>query len=444
MDYEKLVREVLNRFKKAGADAEVYLEERDHLAIDVREQNLENLKRSASKGMGVRVLFRKRMSFVDSTDFSEASLDSIVDKGLSLAKMASEDEHNVFPAATGKTHKPTIYDPEIRKITIEEKTALAKDIEKKALAHHPLITKTEGCSYEDIEFRGIVANTLGIYESFAATYCEIRAGVVAEKGESQQPGEYETASRFFSGLMSASDIANNAGFRAVAMVGGEPVKTQKASVIFDRTTGERLLEGIADGLNGEHVELGRSFLKDRVGTRIGSQLVTLIDDGIMDRGLGSGPCDSEGVATMKRTMVDRGVLKGYFYNASAASRAKRESTGNGARWWYGALPGIGHHNFYMLAQEPSQDEIIRSTPRGLYVLQTIGFGVDAASGGFSVGASGVWIEDGKMTGPVAKVTVASTMPEMLEGIDAIGNDLILDRRAACPTFRVREMMIGGA
>ncbi len=444
MDYEKLVRELLNRFKKAGADAEIFLEERDHLAIDVREQNLENLKRSASKGMGVRVLFNKKMSFVDSTDFSRGSLDSIVDKGLSLAKMASEDEHNVLPGSAGKTRKPTIYDPEVRKITIEEKTALAKDVEKKALAHHPLITKTEGCSYEDVEFSGVVANTRGILESFAATHCEIRVGVVAEKGESQQPGEYETASRFFSDLMSASDTANNAGFRAVAMVGGEPVKTQKAPVIFDRVTGERLLEGIADGLNGEHVVLGRSFLRGKAGTRIGSPLVTLIDDGVMDRGVASRPCDSEGVPTQKRTMVDKGVLKGYFYNAGAASRARVESTGNAARWWYGAPPGIGHHNFYMLARESSQDEIIRSTQRGLYVLQTIGFGVDAASGGFSVGASGVWIEDGKMTGPVAKVTVASTMLEMLEGIDAVGNDLIFDRRTACPTFRVREMTIGGA
>jgi PmbA protein len=444
MRYEQVVKEVLGRFRKAGADAEVFLETRDELSIDVREGKLETLKQSASKGMGVRVLHKGRMSFVDSTDFSKGSIDSLVDKALSLAKVALEDEHNVFPTPQGERHEPAVYDPEVKKIPREEKMKMALDIEKKALAFDPLIERSEGCSYFDVEGEVIVANTLGVFEGHRGTYCQIRAGVVAEKGESRQPGEYETASRYFRDLMKVDEIARNLGYRAVSMVGGEKVKSQASPVVFDRVAGERLLNGLADALNGDDVALGRSFLVGRVGQKIAAESVTVIDDGIMDRGVASRPVDAEGVPTRKRTMVERGILKGYFYNARGASRAKSESTGNAFRWGYGATPGTGHHNFYMVRGTLTPEEIVKNTKSGLLVLQTIGFGVNSHSGGFSVGVSGVWIKDGKLAGPVVEVTVASDMLTMLQGVDAIGDDLIMDRGTACPTFRIREMTIGGA
>lgn len=443
MGYEELVRDILRRFRKTGADAEVFLEAGDQLDIRVRDGNLENLKQSGFKGMGVRVIYRKRMSFVDSTDFSKGSVDSLVDKGLSLARMASEDEFNVFPPPEKPTHRPDIYDSEVKKTPLERKIELAKQVERRALSYDPLITKPEGCAYRESDRQVIVANTLGVFETYMATRCRIEVGVVAEKGESQQPGEYETASRFFSDLMSAEDIAANAARRAVTMVGGAPVQTQTAPVIFDRIAGERLLDGIANALDGEQVALERSFLRGRVGQQIGSELVTLVDDGIMDRGNASLPLDAEGVPTQKRTVVERGILKGYFYNARAASRVNGTSTGNAARWSYNGLPGIGHHNFYLLPGKLSPNEIIKTTDKGLYVLQTIGFGIDAQSGGFSVGASGVWIEGGKPVKPVAKVTIASHMSHMLTGIDAVADDLIMDRSLTCPTFRLKEMTIGG-
>lgn len=443
MSYDQLVKNVLNQFKKAGTDAEVFLQTKDELSISVREGKLENWKQSGSKGMGIRVLDKGRLSFVDSTDFSKGSIDAMVDKALSLVKIASEDEHNVLPGPGGTRHEPAIYDPEVKKVPASRKTELAKDIERKALAFDPLITKPEGCSYLDVEGEVIVANTLGIFEKHKGTYCEIKVGVVAEKGESQQPGEYETASRFFSDLMGADEIARNAAYRAVAMVGGEPVETQKTSVIFDRITGERLLDGLADAVNGEQVELGRSFLKGRLNQSVASDLVSIVDDGIKDRAVGSRPADAEGVPTQRRAIVEKGVLKGFFYNARAASRGKTKSTGNAARWGYGATPGIGHHNFYMIAGRHTPEEIIRETNSGFLVLQTIGFGVNSVTGGFSVGAAGVWVKDGKPSGPVAKVTVASNMLAMLQGIDAVGNDLIMDRGTACPTFRTKEMTIGG-
>jgi len=443
MDYEALVKDILKKFKQAGADAEIFLQTGDSLEISVRDGNLENLKQSGSKGMGVRVFYKKKMSCVDSTDFSKGAVDSLVEKGLSLAKIVGKDEYNVLPEPREVTHRPEIYDPEIKRIPLDKKIELAKEVERRALSYHPLITKPEGCSYSDNSGKVIVANTLGISESYKATYFHVEIGVVAEKGESQQPGEYETGSRFFSDLMDIQTIAENAGRRAVAMVGGEPVKSQKAAVVFDRLTGERLLEGISWALNGEQVALERSFLRGKIGEKIGSDLVTIVDDGIMNRGNASRPVDGEGVPTQRRVIIERGVLKGYFYNARGAARAKGESTGSATRWGYGQPPGIGHHNFYLVPGELSSDEIITGTKKGLYVFQTIGFGVDAESGGFSVGASGVWIVDGKVVGPVARVAIASHMLEMVKGIDAVANDLIMDRSTACPTFRIKEMSIGG-
>jgi PmbA protein len=444
MEYEELVKEILGKFKKAHSDAEVFLQTGEQLNIDVREGKVENLKQAGSKGLGIRVLRNKKMSFVDSTDFSKGSVDALIDEALTLAGMASEDEFNVLVQSAKATHSPAIYDPEIEKIPIEKKIELLVEMEKKGLSYDSLITKSGGCAYSNSWNARVVGNTLGTFASYRESYFFMKASVVAEKGASQQPGEYETSSRFFSGLMDADRAAANAGYRAAVMVGGEPVKTQRAPVIFDRLTGERLLDGVASALNGEQVELQRSFLAGKLGQKIGSPLVTITDDGIMEKGNASAPVDGEGVPTQKRVVIKEGVLKGYMYNTRAAFRVKTSSTGNGVRWGYGDLPGIGAHNFYLAPGGLTAEEIVKGTDKGLYVLQTIGFGVDSESGGFSIGASGVWVEGGKIVAPVARVTVASSMLEMLGGIDAVAGDLVLDRGMSCPTFRIKEMMIGGA
>jgi PmbA protein len=188
---------------------------------------------------------------------------------------------------------------------------------------------------------------------------------------------------------------------------------------------------------------GASFLAKKLNQKIASELVTIIDDGTRAKGLASRPFDGEGVSTQKRVVVEKGVLKGFMYNTIVAKRAGKESTGNASRQGFRSLPGIGPHNFYMAAGEPTPDEIIKATKKGLLLKGVTGYGINPVNGHFSGGASGFWIEDGKKAFPVKGLTIAGTAEEILNGIDMVGNDLDLDRSFTSPTFRVKLIQIGG-
>jgi PmbA protein len=159
--------------------------------------------------------------------------------------------------------------------------------------------------------------------------------------------------------------------------------------------------------------------------------------------MSSQPFDGEGVPTQKRTIVDKGVLKSFMYNTIAGARAGVESTGNASRGGFTGLPGIGAHNFYMAAGGSSPRSIIRATRKGLLLKGVTGYGINPVNGNFSGGASGFWVNNGRIAFPVKGLTIAGTADEMLNGIDMVGNDLDLNRSFTSPTFRIKEMQIGG-
>ena len=177
--------------------------------------------------------------------------------------------------------------------------------------------------------------------------------------------------------------------------------------------------------------------------KFASDLITLIDDGRRPKGLGSKPFDGEGVPTQKRVLVEKGILKGFLYNTIVAKRAGVESTGNASRRGYKSLPGIGFHNLFMDAGESSRDEIIKATKIGLLLKGVTGYGINPVNGNFSGGATGFWILDGQIAFPVKGLTIAGSADEILNGIDMVGDDLDMNRSFTAPTFRVREMQIGG-
>jgi PmbA protein len=214
-------------------------------------------------------------------------------------------------------------------------------------------------------------------------------------------------------------------------------------VVLDSRAGTALLNGLALAVNGENVYRGRSFLADQLGRRIGSEKVNVVDDGTLAGGFGSSPVDGEGVPTTRKWIVEQGVLSSFLYDTYSAGKAKTHSTGNATRDSYAARPMIGSLNFFLDRGEGSPEDIIAEVENGFYVLRTMGGGANAVTGDFSAGAAGVWIENGKLTHPVAKVTIAAHMLDMLNGIDAVANDLTFDSPTVTPTYRIREVTVSG-
>lgn len=444
MQHENLPQELVDRCQSRGADAsEVLLETSRRLRIEVRNGEVETVQESSSHGVGFRVFKDGKMGFAHSNDLSDESLNDAIASAVTFSRYMTADEHNVLPSDTGTTDVDGLYDPQIAVLSMDSKIALITETEELAMRDRR-ITKSDGARYNEGDGTVSLANSNGVVKNYRSSYCGFGVTVVAERGDQKSSGGEGCTRRFFTDLVEPAEVADEAARSAYEMLDPRMVQTQRAPVIFHRDVAYALLGGILGAINGERVLQGASFLADKVGERIGSQMMTIIDDGTAAKGLASSPFDGEGVPTQRRTIVDRGVLQGFMYNTMVASRAGVESTGNASRGGFSSLPGIGPHNFYMEAGDSDPQQIIGATGNGLYLKGVTGYGINPVSGNFSGGAQGFWIRNGRIAFPVRGLTIASSAEEMLNGIDMLGNDLDLNRTTTAPTLRIAEMQIGGS
>ena len=443
MDIKGIAEQLVKRCLKKGADAaEVYIETGRNLSLDVRKGDIETVQEAAGAGAGIRVFVQGRMAFASSNDLGEKALEEAAGRAIAFARVTTADENNVLPDDPGVTEVAGLYDPRIAQVPMEEKIELIKSLEKLALKD-PRITKSDGASYRESEGEVAIANSNGLVKGYKSSGCGYGVSVVAEKGEQKSSGGDSSNRRFYGDLKPAEEIAAKAAREAYEMLDPRTVKTQRAPVIFHADVSRALLGGILGAVDGERVLQGASFLAKMLGQKIGSELMTVVDDGTREKGMASAPFDGEGVPTGKRVIVDQGVLKGFLYNTAVARRAGVESTGNASRGGFDGLPGIGPHNFFMAAGTAKYDDIVAATKTGLLVKSVTGYGINPVNGNFSGGAAGFWIENGKIAFPVQGLTIAGTADEILNGIDLMADDLDPNLSMAAPTVRIKMLQIGG-
>jgi len=443
MNYQDLTQVLIKRCLARGADqAEVFLETGRQLSLEIRNGQVETVQEAAAQGAGLRVFVQGRMGFCSCNDLSEQALDAAIRSAVGLAKNMTSDPSHVLPQSEPSTDVPGLYDPEIARVPMDTKIELAKAVERLALKDSR-ITKSAGSAYGEGLSEVFIANSLGLAKSFKSSACFFRVEVVAEKGEQKSSGGDFCARRFFADLKKPEDVAAKAARDAYEMLDPRMVKTQRAAVIFHPDAAGALLGGILAATNGERVLQGTSFLAGSLNGKIGSDLLTIVDDGTRPKGMASRPFDGEGVPTEKRTVIDRGVLRGFMYNTVVGKKAGVKSTGNASRGDFQSLPDIGGHNFFLAAGGTPPEEIIRATPAGLLLKEVTGYGINPVTGQFSGGASGLWIENGRVSFPVKGLTVAGTAAEMFNGLDLVGNDLDLNLAFSAPTFRIVSLQIGG-
>jgi PmbA protein len=248
---------------------------------------------------------------------------------------------------------------------------------------------------------------------------------------------YGSAARGYAALESVASIAGTAARRAVELCGASRPLTMRAPVIFERDVAAAVLADIFASVSAANVAVGNSFLIDRVGERIGSDLVTIVDDGRLPGGLGTSPFDAEGVPTRRTVVFERGVLRTYLFDAYYGRKLGGQSTANASGG------GVGPNNFFLEPGSQSLEALIAATPHGVLVVDTIGFATEHVSGTYSRGARGFAIENGELAGPLDEFTIAGNLATMLGGIDGVANDLRFDGAIVAPSFRVAEMTISG-
>jgi PmbA protein len=443
MDFLQLAEKLVKKSISLGAgSAEVYLEKKRNLSVQVLNSEIETIEEASSQGAGFRVFVDGKMGFSHCNDLSDKALEDTISRAITFARLSSQDENNVLPDNKLISDVSEIYDPSYTGVTMDRKIEMALGLEKLAMKDSR-ITKSSGAGYGESEGEVFIVNSNGIAKYYKSSGCSLGVSVVAGKGDQMNTGGEYCSRVFFSDLQPAEKIAEKAARRAWSMLDPVMIKTQRAPVIFDTDVARSLFGGIIAAINGERVLQGASFLKDYLNKSFASEMLTITDDGTRKRSLGSAPFDGEGVPTMKNVIIQNGVLKSFIYNTKAAKRAGIASTGNASRSGFSSLPGIGTHGVYLEPGKNSAAEIIAATKKGLLLKEVTGYGIDPVSGNFSGGVSGFWIENGAIAYPVKGVTVAGRAFDILASIDMLGNDIDMNRMFASPSFRVSEMQIGG-
>jgi PmbA protein len=459
LDLESLAADVVAQAMKAGAsDAEAVVREGDEFTVNVRMGEVETLKESGSRGLGLRVFVGKpggaglRSASASTSDLTPEGIRQLVEGVLALARVTEEDPFNglaekeEFGTAAGDLH---LYYDDVYSLPGPERIEWARRAEAAALKADPRITNSDGGSFDASTGRKAMANSRGFVGSYRTSYAGVAAAPLAmdENGNMQRDGWWSSA-RSFADLESPEAVGAEAARRALRRLGARRVPTQRVPIVFAPETARTLIGSIFEAASGDAIWRGASFLAGKLGEAIAGSSVTIIDDNLMllpsgAGGFGTSPFDGEGLPSRRTVVVEKGVLRNYLLNTYTARKLGLKSTHNASRGLAGA-PGVGAGNLYLEPGTLAPEQILGEVKAGLYVTSLMGFGVNTVTGDYSRGATGLWIENGQLTHAVEEVTIAGNLAEMLRNVAAIGSDLVFRSAVACPTLRIDGMTIAGA
>jgi PmbA protein len=454
-DLQSLAADIVSKALKAGAsDAEVTISEGDEFSTTVRMGQVETLKESGSRGMGLRVLIATpnghRVASTSTSDFSAEGINHLVNGALGLARVTSEDpfaglaDASEFGKIGGLNGADLeLFHEDVYSLPTAERIEYARRAEAAALAADTRITNSDGGTFDASTGRKVFANSRGFAGEYRASSCYISAVPIAlgKSGEMQRDYWY-TYSRSLKKLETPESVGQEAARRTLRRLDARRVKTQQAPIVFAPEIGRSLIGSIFEAASGDAVYRGASFLAGHLGEKIAASSVTVIDDHTIVGGFGTSPFDGEGLPSRRTVVVERGVLTNYLLNTYTGRKLGMKSTGNASRGLAGN-PGIGAGNLFLVAGTTSPEEILGSVQSGLYVTELLGQGVNLVTGDYSRGASALWVEDGQLSYPVQEITIAGNLRQMLQNITAIGNDLVFRGSVASPTLRIDGMTIAG-
>ena len=453
IDLESLATDVVKLAMKAGAsDAEVVVREGDEFSVNVRLGQVETLKESGSRALGLRVFRGKRSASASTSDLTVDGIRQLVEGAIALSSVTEADpfvglpETDEFGSIKDDLH---LYFEDVYSLPGAERIEWARRAEAAAMAADPRITNSDGGSFDAATGSKVLANSRGFVASYRSSYAGVSAAPLArdENGQMQRDGWWSSARRM-EDLESPESVGKEAARRTVRRLGAQRVATQQVPIVFAPEVARSLVGSVFEAASGDAIWRHASYLAGKLGEQIGAATINIIDDNVMllptgVGGFGSSPFDGEGLPTRRTVVVEGGVLRNYMLNTYAARKLGMKSTHNASRGLAGT-PGISCGNLYLEPGTQTPEEIIGGVKAGLYVTSLMGFGTNIVTGDYSRGAAGLWIENGELTHAVEEITIAGHLGEMLKNVTAIGNDIVFRGSVASPTLRIDGMTIAGA
>ena len=434
-DYKKLVEQIVEKsIKKGATEAQCSIYDGVRFSVDVREGEVEQLISAGSTSLSLKIIVDNKVATASTSDLSSKTIDELIENSIKKAKYLSKDEFSSLPELEKidfNIEKLKLYDDAAEKVSPSEKTKLAIELEK-ICASNKQITRSTGAGFSNSYGTTYLANSKGFSNSYKSSSCYIGVGLQAGEGDNLYEDGYYDSARSFKELLPIDVIAKKAVDRTIRMIGAKKIQTQNVPVVLEPEMSAQMLLGfLVECLSGSNIYMKRSFLAGKIGEKISSDLVTLIDDPLLPGGRASVPFDRDGVPARQKTIIEKGVLKSYFLDNYSAKKLGMKPNGPGPT------------NLKLVPGKYSQDEIIRSVNKGLLLCSTIGQGTVPTSGDLSKGAYGIWIENGKMTYPVNEVTISGNLGTIIKNITMVGNDPDPRSSFSAPTLLISEMTISG-
>jgi PmbA protein len=423
--------------KKNGAtQADAEATQGNGLNVTVRMGELETLEHNVDQSLGVTVYVDGRKGNASTGDLSPAAVKAAVEKALAIAKYTSLDPYAGLADADVMARdipELDLYHP--WDIDAGAAIKLAKECEDAGFAVDDRIDNSEGASVSASESEFFYANTHGFVGGYKGSAHYIGAAFVASDDDDMQRDDWYTSHRRASALEAAASVGKRAGERTIARLKPRKIATQTAPVLFDPATAAGFIGHGISALFGGSLYRKTTFLLDSMDKEIFSKHVNIVDDPFIREAYASSPFDSEGAACQKRTIVESGVIRGYFLSAYSARKLGMKSTGNAG----------GNHNLLVAPTVKGDLTVLaKQMNRGLIVTELMGQGVNPVNGDYSRGAAGFWVDGGEIAYPVAEITIAGNLLDLYKRIVAIGDDI--DRRGSkwVGSLLVDQMQIAGA
>ena len=438
-----LLADLLKWAKAAGADsADALYVNGESISVAQRLGRREKLESSEGRDLGLRVFVGKRQAFVSSTDFAPGVLRTVAQRAVDMARAVPEDPVcGIAPEELLARSWPDLDLDDRKRPSARSLLAMAAEAEDAARAVKG-VTNSEGAEASWGRSSVMLAASNGFSGGYRRSGYSLSCSVLGGEGTGMER-DYEWSSAVhFEDLMAPARVGRNAGKFVVRRLNPRKAQSARVPVVYDRRVSGSLISHLASAINGRAVARGTSFLKDKMGEKIFADGLRILDNPLRKRGLGSRPFDAEGLPTRRYAVIDDGRLTTWLLDLAAARQLKLRPTGHAARGTSGP-PSPTTSNFYLEKGKLSVDELIGDIKSGLYITDMIGFGVNGVTGDYSRGASGFWIENGKLAWPVSGITVAGNLKDMFLNMTA-ANDLEFKSSTNAPTVRIEGLTVAGS
>lgn len=443
-DLRQIAEDVLAHAKKVGAnDCTVDVDDGNGLTVNVRHGRIETIEQNHDKGVGVTVYVgagqQVRRGNASTSDLTPAALRDAVEAAYHIARFTAVDAAAALPDDDWYAREPReldLYHP--WNIEADEAAEIARRAEAAALETSPMIRNSEGGNVSLQHGRFVSANSRGFVGGHSHSYHSIAVAPIASRPrDGMQRDEWYASRRDPADLPSPESVGRYAAERTLARLGARKIATCTVPVLFEAPLAAGLLGSYVGAASGRALYRSSSFLIGKLGEPVFADHVDLVDDPFVTKGMASGWFDDDGIATRRRTVVDGGVLTGWFLGAYSARKLGLAPTGNGG----------GAHNLSLTSRltAPGDDfaQMLKKMGTGLLVTELMGQGVNGITGDYSRGASGYWVENGRIAFPVEEVTIAGNLIEMYRRIVAVGTDVLTSGSRATGSILIESMTVAG-